>query len=305
MVSRFVVLLLPLATFAQISAEMLDQAVVTQEMVDEINSMGEWTASLDWARGLTHRSAMRKLGHLHDESESIREVKREVERSQLGLPSAFDSRQAWPGCVGAIRDQGSCGSCWAFASTETLADRICIHLGQKVTLSPQWLVSCDPLNLGCDGGYEDYVWAYFRSHGAPLDSCDTYVSGETGESYECPLDCSSQYFVTNITRYYTPIDIQAAIISSGPVHSSFEVYQDFFAYQSGVYRHLKGGFEGMHAIKIVGWGVQGATNYWIVANSWGPQWGIDGFFWIAFGNCGIDDKAIAGMPYSGLILSAS
>lgn len=51
-------------------------------------------------------------------------------------------------------------------------------------------------------------------------------------------------------------------------------------YQSGIYKHTSGSLEGGHAIKVVGWGEQDGTPYWIVANSWGPKWGLDGYFWI-------------------------
>merc|ERR1719491_1247010 len=90
-------------------------------------------------------------------------------------------------------------------------------------------------------------------------------------------------------------------MKGGPVETAFTVYQDFFAYKSGIYVHTSGGVAGGHAVKIIGWGNQAGTNYWIVANSWGASWGMSGFFWIEFGQCGIDTDAYAGdmliLPY--------
>jgi len=90
--------------------------------------------------------------------------------------------------------------------------------------------------------------------------------------------------------------MQEAIMTKGPVEASFSVYQDFFAYKMGVYRHKSGGLAGGHAIKVLGWGVDSGTKYWICANSWGTSWGQSGIFWILRGTdeCGIEDNAVFG-----------
>jgi len=93
--------------------------------------------------------------------------------------------------------------------------------------------------------------------------------------------------------------IQDAIFTNGPVEASFSVYQDFFAYTSGVYRHKSGGLAGGHAIKLLGWGTDATGgNYWIAANSWGTSWGQHGIFWISRGNdeCGIESNVVFGTP---------
>jgi len=84
--------------------------------------------------------------------------------------------------------------------------------------------------------------------------------------------------------------IQQAIMTGGPVETAFTVYTDFANYVSGVYHHVSGGMEGGHAVRIVGWGVDGGVNYWKVANSWNPHWGEKGYFRIKMGECGIDDQ---------------
>lgn len=83
----------------------------------------------------------------------------------------------------------------------------------------------------------------------------------------------------------------------GSIQMGFRVYQDFFSYRSGVYRHLSGGLAGGHAVKVIGWGVDSASNlpYWIVANSWGTTWGNNGLFWILRGSNECDCE---GMMYS-------
>merc|ERR1711907_874629 len=85
--------------------------------------------------------------------------------------------------------------------------------------------------------------------------------------------------------------IQKAIMTGGPVETAFTVYTDFANYVSGIYSHVKGSVEGGHAVRIVGWGVDGGNKYWKVANSWNPYWGEKGYFRIKRGGneCGIEN----------------
>jgi cathepsin B len=270
-----------------------EMPVVTKKMIDDINSQNGWKASLSWVGNMTVGQARRMLGVIPS-AEKAPEAKFGALMDYLTVPASFDSRTQWPKCVGAIRNQADCGSCWAFSATEVLADRYCIDQGVNIVLSPQWLVSCDTTNYGCGGGILPYAWKYLASHGVPADSCDPYTSGDNDESGSCSANCASFYKATAATSYTTPAAIQAAIIAGGPVQTAFTVYQDFMSYSSGVYVHKTGSELGGHAVKIIGWGVSGTQNYWIVANSWGTDWGLDGFFWIAQGQCGIDSDAIAG-----------
>jgi len=76
------------------------------------------------------------------------------------------------------------------------------------------------------------------------------------------------------------------------------VFADFPSYKSGVYQHVSGGFLGGHAVKMLGWGVENNTPYWLIANSWNPTWGDHGYFKIRRGNdeCGIEDEIVGGIP---------
>jgi len=78
----------------------------------------------------------------------------------------------------------------------------------------------------------------------------------------------------------------------------FTVYSDFLTYKTGVYHHTTGSALGGHAIKILGWGTENGTDYWLVANSWNEDWGDKGFFKIKRGTneCGIEGSIVAGLP---------
>lgn len=86
--------------------------------------------------------------------------------------------------------------------------------------------------------------------------------------------------------------IAQAIMTGGPVETAFDVYGDFENYVSGIYHNVKGQVDGGHAVRIVGWGVDGGVKYWKVANSWNPYWGEKGYFRIKKGNneCGIENQ---------------
>lgn len=93
-------------------------------------------------------------------------------------------------------------------------------------------------------------------------------------------------------------EIMAEIYKNGPVEAAFTVYSDFLLYKSGVYQHVTGEMMGGHAVRILGWGVEDGTPYWLVGNSWNTDWGDNGFFKILRGrdHCGIESEIVAGIP---------
>ena len=226
------------------------------------------------------------------------------------LPKNFDAREQWKNCIHPIRDQKHCGSCWAFAASEVLSDRFCIaSQGQvDVVLSPQDLVSCDKNDFGCQGGYIDQSWEYLTHTGIVTDECLPYSSG-SGDSGKCPFSKKKQecvkgefkkYKSSSYKQFETIQEIKEEIVTNGPVEAGFTVYDDFLSYKSGVYKRTSNNVLGGHAVKIVGFGVEdGVENgdeYWIVANSWGPKWGEDGFFRIKIGECDFESEIHAGVP---------
>jgi len=241
----------------------------------------------------------------------------------MEIPDSFDSRTAWKGCVGAIRDQGRCGSCWAFGGIEALSDRFCVASNGtvNVTLAPLDPITCDENDMGCQGGDPSTLWEYTKTSGVVEESCAPYNDSiptcppakepclNFVNTPACKKSCrdgsswsSSKHYTRSTYSISSSVtDIQHEIMTNGPVEAAFTVYEDFLAYKSGVYKHVKGGAVGGHAVKMIGWGVDsssGNTPYWIIANSWTTTWGNDGYFWILRGKdeCGIEDNVVAGLP---------
>ncbi|XP_072042204.1 cathepsin B-like [Amphiura filiformis] len=250
------------------------------------------------------------------------------------LPKDFDARKQWPNCksIQEVRDQGSCGSCWAFGAVEAMTDRYCIHSNGTLNphISAEDLTSCcTSCGNGCEGGYPMAAWDFWKSEGIvtggqynsnegcqpyEIPACDHHVvgklkpCGETLPTPKCKKTCEASYKGSyeddkhkGASAYSVRSDvdqIQTEIMTNGPVEAAFTVYADFPTYKSGVYQHTSGEALGGHAIRILGWGTEDGTPYWLVANSWNPDWGNKGFFKILRGKdeCGIESQIVAGMP---------
>eukprot|EP00117_Sycon_ciliatum_P043754 scpid45235/ scgid31639/ Cathepsin B-like cysteine proteinase; Antigen Sm31 len=241
--------------------------------------------------------------------ESISKLPSNPEHAKA-LPESFDSRKQWKGCVHPIRNQGHCGSCWAFSATESLSDRLCIASESKVNvvLSPEYLVECDTTCHGCGGGWLIPAWDFMETKGVPIDACYPYAAFN-GSAGHCQPRCTAKT-TESFKRYKakpkstqvfkTVEEMQESIMKYGPIQAGFTVFSDFMTYKSGVYKHTAGFVLGGHGIKIVGWGVQPTTEekYWIVANSWGSDWGeLGGYFWFERGTdqCLMESNSCAGL----------
>jgi len=110
-----------------------------------------------------------------------------------GIPDSFDSRTKWGACVHPIRNQGRCGSCWAFGASEALSDRFCIASHGKINapLSPQDFLSCSTGSYnGCKGGRLDHAWQYLERAGLPSDQCEPYKA-KGSSVVPCPARCEN------------------------------------------------------------------------------------------------------------------
>jgi len=285
------------------------------------------------------------------------------------VPTSFDCRAKWPRCtsIGHVKNQGGCGSCWAFSAVSVLADRFCIHTNaeanlleanasfsspgaegaaamlqlsavEALSLSPEHLVDCDTTNAGCGGGRLDDVWNFLRDHGVPPETCTPYQycrmpnepkcganrgysdgnqMASSAPSFDkgCGLSCADgtskgdKLFRASMAYAAAPpadvFGIQKELMNHGPVQVSFFVFSDFHSYRKGVYSRTPAAYGpvGGHAVRLVGWGVaneqtEKSVDYWLLANSWSPLWGIGGFFKIKRGvnECGIESTPAAGMP---------
>ncbi|XP_064652273.1 cathepsin B-like [Lineus longissimus] len=321
------------ANYATKSKEVPMFDVESEEMIYYINNVAKttWKAGHNF-EGVPKSHIVKLLGALKEpEHLKLEEIAHEVPKS---IPDTFDSRTQWPNCptIKEIRDQGSCGSCWAFGAVEAMSDRTCIHSNGTVNvhLSAEDLLSCCWLcGMGCNGGFLGQAWRFWTWYGLvsggqynssqgcrpyTIPSCSHHVNGTKAPckgdastpgcsekcepNYKGTYKSDKHYGKTHYSVSYKVEQIQTEIMTNGPVEAAFTVYADFPTYKSGVYQHVSGGELGGHAIRILGWGTENGTPYWLVANSWNPDWGDKGYFKILRGKdeCGIENSVVAGLP---------
>ncbi|XP_026785377.3 tubulointerstitial nephritis antigen-like [Pangasianodon hypophthalmus] len=276
-----------------------------------------WGMSLD--EGLRYRLGTQRPSRA---IMSMNEIQMNMDNNEY-LPSYFNAAEKWPGKIHEPLDQGNCAASWAFSTAAVASDRISIQSMGHMTpqLSPQNLISCDTRNQGgCAGGHVDGAWWYLRRRGVVTEECYPFNPPQQtpAEVSRCMMQSRSvgrgkrqaTARCPNIHTYHNEIyqstppyrlstnekEIMKEIMDNGPVQAIVEVHEDFFVYKSGIYRHTDVNVHkapqyrkhGTHSVRITGWGEErdynGKTHkYWIAANSWGKNWGEDGYFRIARG----------------------
>ncbi|CAB80354.1 cysteine proteinase [Arabidopsis thaliana] len=220
------------------------------------------------------------------------------------VPETVDWRQK--GAVNPIKDQGTCGSCWAFSTTAAVEGINKIVTGELISLSEQELVDCDKsYNQGCNGGLMDYAFQFIMKNGGLNTEKDYPYRGFGGK-------CNSflkNSRVVSIDGYEdVPTKDETALkkaISYQPVSVAIEAGGRIFQhYQSGIFTGSCG-TNLDHAVVAVGYGSENGVDYWIVRNSWGPRWGEEGYIRMErnlaaskSGKCGIAVEASYPVKYS-------
>ncbi|KAL3683868.1 hypothetical protein R1sor_001890 [Riccia sorocarpa] len=192
------------------------------------------------------------------------------------VPDSIDWRSL--GAVSEVKNQGSCGGCWAFSTTGAIEGINQIVTGELVSLSEQELIDCDTESeQGCNGGIMDDAFDYVADNGG-LHNESAYPYQEVQGT--CMRDSLDGPVVTihsaaDVTRK-NELNLQKAVANQ-PVSVAIEAGGKPFQFYSGGVFTGDCGTELDHGVLAVGYGTDAGTDYWIVKNSWGPEWGESGF----------------------------
>jgi len=235
-----------------------------------------------------------------EEQEQIAKINQEVFKSAqikgetAGYPASFDMRTG--GFVTPVKDQGSCGSCVAFgtvATIETTIRRLRNNPALAIDLSEAHLFYCYARALGrnCGNGWWVPPSMDSAKTGLAIEASYPYTAADQNCSNLASNWQSSAVKISGWHEIQSIADMKEWLATRGALAACFTVYTDFFAYKSGIYRQVSGKVEGGHCVSIVGY--NDTEGYWIAKNSWGENFGENGFFRIAYGQCGIDSSMFA------------
>eukprot|EP00094_Tigriopus_californicus_P005515 TCALIF_05314-PA protein Name:"Similar to Cp1 Cathepsin L (Drosophila melanogaster)" AED:0.11 eAED:0.11 QI:144/1/1/1/1/1/4/133/333 len=219
-----------------------------------------------------------------------------ISPANVEIPDEVDWRTK--GAVTPIKDQGWCGSCWAFSTTGALEGQHFRKTGKMVSLSEQNLIDCSESfgNHGCNGGLMDLAFQYIKDNGG--------IDTETSYPYE-GKDASCRFQAKNVgARDKGFVDLppgdeeklKEAVATMGPVSVAIDAsHESFQFYSEGVYDEPEcdsGSLD--HGVLVVGYGSDNGSDYWLVKNSWSTKWGDAGFIKMARNKnnqCGIASSA--------------
>ncbi|CAJ0940295.1 unnamed protein product [Ranitomeya imitator] len=196
----------------------------------------------------------------------------------LNIPETVDWRDSK--CVGRVKNQGLCGSCWAFATVGVFETHHCIKTKELVEFSEQQLVDCDPGNSGCCGGLPEKAMAYITSRG--VMQAKEYEYSE--KQHQC-LYKPDNAVNFNVSKYFLlpgEDNMALAVGFNGPIAVGIDASHDFQLYCNGIFEGDCSPYPN-HAVIIVGYGTEHDQksnediDYWIVRNSWGEDWGDKGY----------------------------
>mmetsp|Transcript_15277 Transcript_15277/g.40293 ORF Transcript_15277/g.40293 Transcript_15277/m.40293 type:complete len:496 (-) Transcript_15277:1023-2510(-) len=245
-----------------------------------LNSLADLTKEEYAQRYLGYNHASKKqLKAQHRASNAMPNPFRYADVPQSSLPASIDWREL--NAVSEVKNQAQCGSCWAFSTTGSVEGINAIVTKKLLSASEQELVDCDTEeDKGCGGGLMDYAYQFIMENGG-IDTEEDYPY--TATEGECEAIKLNKHALTIDGFEDVPENNEAALkaaVAHQPVSVAIEADQQAFQlYMGGVFADETCGTELDHGVLVVGYGTDPETNmgYWIVKNSWGPEWGEQGY----------------------------
>ena len=248
--------------------------MANKRLVQEHNKNGEFRLEMNHLAHYTPAEYKAILGFKPNLAKRVEAVP-----SNFMAPASIDWRDKK--VVNPIKDQGQCGSCWAFSAVQAQESLYKIMAGKLQSLSEQNLVDCVLLCYGCNGGLMAFAYSYVCNHqsGKWMLEDDYPYTAVDGT---CKFDSSK---ATSKTTGYFDItegsesELQLKVTTWGPAAVAIDAsHMSFQLYSSGIYDESACSSENLdHGVGCVGFGSENGVNYWIIRNSWGTSWGEQGY----------------------------
>merc|ERR1712028_158104 len=190
------------------------------------------------------------------------------------------------GAVTNVKNQGQCGSCWAFSSTGAIEGSMFLSTGTLQSFSEQQLVDCSKKNSGCNGGLMDYAFQYVETAPLMLEAAYPYTGRQATCQYVSSKGLGKVKSFKDVSRDTSGSQLQAAV-GKGPVSVAIEADQFAFQGYTGGVITSGCGTRLDHGVLAVGYGTDAGQEYFLVKNSWGGSWGVNGYVKMAPDQCGI------------------
>jgi C1A family cysteine protease len=218
-----------------------------------------------------------------------------VAKSKVNAPDTHDWRDH--GAVGDVKDQGSCGSCWAFSIVGNLEGIYQIKHGQFKQFSEQQIVDCDKKDSACGGGWMEWGMQYIQQAGG-IETTQDYPY--KGVQQTCKFDKTKIAAVVTGNHFVAKTkdekEMKEMLFSNGPLSVAINA-NPLFSYRTGIVdltpsQCNPAGLN--HGVTLVGYGTENGKDYWVLKNSWNSNWGEKGFFRYARGKgtCGVNAYVI-------------
>ena len=224
-------------------------------------------------------------------AQSRRSTKSKFKHYDIEIPEFYNFLEEYPQCdFGPITQE--CGCCYAYGPLKALSHRFCRQTDRQLLLSAQYIVACDMLNLGCDGGCSRSAFTFLEQHGVTDRECHPWNKvTKFSEKFcsKCQDGSEPHLYKTeygSMRQLTTPEEIKEEIYLRGPVTASVAPNTEMRYWKGGkIYTRVVTNTSepAGHTVELIGWGKEDQNDYWILLNQYGNEWGENGTMKIRMG----------------------